>query len=119
MLHLVITYIWFGAVVPTKYLQRFAALTHPARLLINPVNNMTYQLDIQKADRYRLEVLKDGGVYADFDTPVVYDCLMRYLSNFKGEMLAPDFQGQGWKNQVNNNFLYVPADNTSLIRQIL
>ena len=76
MLQLVITYIWFGSVVPPKYLEHFASLTYPARLLINPINNMTYPLDIQKADRHRLEVLKDGGVYADLDTTIVYDCLM-------------------------------------------
>lgn len=32
---------------------------------------MSYPLNIQKADRYRLEFLKNGGVYADFDTIIL------------------------------------------------
>lgn len=76
MLQLVITYIWFGSIVPERYLLRFAEVDYPARLLINPVNNMSYPLNIQKADRYRLEYLKNGGVYADFDTTIRYDSIM-------------------------------------------
>lgn len=89
------------------------------QLLINPPNNLTYPLDIQKADRYRLEHLKNGGIYADFDLNMNYTCVMNYIKDFKGEMLALDFQEKGWEIKVANGFFYVPPDNTSLIKEIL
>jgi hypothetical protein len=79
MLQLIITYIWFGAVVPEDYLIQLSQVNYPVRLLINPVSNLPYSLDIMKSDRYRLEAIKDGGIYADFDLSINYPCLMGIL----------------------------------------
>lgn len=80
LLNLIITYIWFGATVPEKYLTSLENKTYPIQILLNPPNNYTYKKDIQKADRYRLDHLRNGGVYSDFDTYFYYDCLMKICS---------------------------------------
>jgi hypothetical protein len=117
MLPLVITYIWIGTAIPEDYLISLSNVSYPVQVLINPPTNDTLQLNIQKADRYRLEFLKNGGIYADFDVKIVnYECLMRVLSNFTGEMMVQHFEGPGWENKRNNGFMYVPANNTGLVR---
>lgn len=74
--------------IPENNLLRLQNITNPIRILLNPPNNYTYKLEIQKADRYRLEFLLNGGVYCDFDTFYYYDCLMGMLEKFHGEMLT-------------------------------
>ncbi len=84
MLRLMIIYVWFGAMVPEDYLLQFTETNYPARILLNPINNLPYKRDIMKADRYRLEVLKNGGLYSDFDNRINYDCLMKRVTDFHG-----------------------------------
>ncbi len=76
MLNLIVTYIWIGSIVPEDYLISFSEVKYPVRILINPPNNYTHELDIQKADHYRLEFLRNGGLYVDFDTRMNYEKLM-------------------------------------------
>ena len=79
------------------------------------MSDLPYSLDVMKADRYRLEAIKDGGIYVDFDLYMNYTCLMNKLENVKGELIALDFAEKGWEIKVSNGFLYVPKGNTSLI----
>jgi mannosyltransferase OCH1-like enzyme len=107
MLQLVITYIWFGATIPEFYLTQFTDRQYPIQILINPVPSRvvaSLELDIQKADRYKLEVLKDGGVYSDFDNRIDYECLMKKIEEVESdynnetvlEMLVMRYEGQHW-----------------------
>lgn len=115
MLTLIITYLWIGPNIPEDYLVKFGSVNYPVQIYINPPTNYDYSLNIMKADRYRLELLKDGGVYSDFDATIRdYDCLMKVLSNFTGEMLIPHFKG--WNDTLSNGFIYVPHNNTGLVR---
>lgn len=80
MVPLIITYIWFGVTIPEEYLIRLSNANYPVQILINPpenqnLNKNTY--DIQKADLYRLQYLKNGGIYSDFDNIINYTCLMK------------------------------------------
>lgn len=120
MLALIITYIWIGLNIPEDYLIKFASVNYPVQVFVNPPTNYGYDLNIMKADRYRLQLLKDGGLYTDFDVQIRdYNCLMKVLSNFTGEMLVQLNEGPGWQKNINNAFIYVPSNNTGLVRQML
>lgn len=54
MLKVLITFIWFGALVPEEYLTPLADAGYPTEILLNPENNMTYTHDVIKTDRYKL-----------------------------------------------------------------
>lgn len=95
----IITYIWIGAAIPEDYLIELSNVSYPVQILINPPTNDNLSLNIQKADRYRLEYLlkNNGGIYVDFDTKIRdYNCLMRVIKNFTGEMMVMKFAGEAW-----------------------
>lgn len=120
MLALIVTYVWIGANIPEDYLIKLSTVNYPVQIYINPPTNDDYQLNIMKADRYRLEALKDGGLYTDFDVQIRdYNCLMKLLSNFTGEMMVQYHEGKGWQKNINNAIIYVPPNNTGLVRQML
>jgi hypothetical protein len=117
MLQLTILYIWFGLTLPEEYLLQMSKLTYPIEIHLNPVTKIPMPgLNIQKSYRYRLELLRDGGLYSDFDNTIDYECLMKELEEFQGEMLVMAHENEKFKEIVPMNLIYVPAKNTSLVR---
>jgi hypothetical protein len=48
-------------------------LTYPIEILINPITKLSMPgLNIEKSYKYRLEILKNGGLYSDFDNTINY-----------------------------------------------
>ncbi len=82
--NLIFMYIWFGAVIPEDYLISVGKNNFISRVMVNPVYETTIKLDINKADRLRLEMLLDGGLYTDFDNTIDYKCLMKKIDAFDG-----------------------------------
>lgn len=59
-------------------------------------------------------MLQNGGIYADFTTPINYKRLMKRLENFTGEMWVAEAPEKG-----SFNFIYVPHNKSALVKEIM
>jgi mannosyltransferase OCH1-like enzyme len=118
MLELMIAYIWFGYFVPEDYIASLSNVSYPVQLLLNPPYHGYLPFIIQTSDRFRLDLLKtNGGLYSDFDNTISYNCLMKKLEKFEGEMLLMLMPSSNTRS--NNNLIYIPVNRTGMLKEIL